>query len=69
VFTLLTLSLVTLGIWPVPLITVAGLVLLLGWFWLAVYELVAETRSRVRGSSARSIPAAGRLSGDPPRNG
>jgi hypothetical protein len=45
---LLVLALAASGIWPLAALAVVDVVLVIGWFWLAVYELVTETRRRVR---------------------
>lgn len=56
VLTALALAIVAAGIWSSPLLAVAVAVLTLGGFWLAVYELVTETRRRLRAFMDSSEP-------------
>ena len=47
VLVVLWVALVASGIFALPLVAVAVVVLVVGMFWLAVWELITETRRRV----------------------
>lgn len=63
-----TVAVVAACVWSSPIAAVAVAVVVLGWFWLSVVELVTETRARVR-SFVDGVAPAVRPTSDGPQSG
>jgi hypothetical protein len=57
VITATVVALFASGLWALPVLAVVDVLLVIGAFWLAVWELVSETRTRFRRFVDRIDPA------------